>query len=460
MLKIYNTLTQKKEIFKSLVDKKINMYVCGMTVYDYCHLGHARVMLVFDVVVRYLRSQGFEVNYVCNITDIDDKIIQRAHENKETFQELTQRYIQALEEDMKALGVISPTKQPRATSYIAEMQALISVLLEEEIAYRAVSGDIYYDVKKFSSYGKLSHRHLDELQAGIRVEVSEDKKNPLDFVLWKMAKPGEPAWDSPWGRGRPGWHIECSAMSMQCLGEHFDIHGGGFDLIFPHHENEIAQSEGVTHKTFANTWMHVGYLQVNKEKMSKSLGNFFTIRDILKKYHPEVIRYFILSSHYRSPLHYSEEILNNAQLALERLYLVLREFNLKENIKPASSRFRERFLSSMNDDFNTPEALAVLFEIAREINRIKNENEEEAKMLAYELREEAAILGLLTEEPSNFLQKSSKEIDVKRIEMLIQQRVLARLEKDWKQADKIRDELFALGVVIEDAEGKTRWRIQ
>ena len=361
---------------------------------------------------------------------------------------------------MKALGVISPTKQPRATSYIAEMQALISVLLEEEIAYRAVSGDIYYDVKKFSSYGKLSHRHLDELQAGIRVEVSEDKKNPLDFVLWKMAKPGEPAWDSPWGRGRPGWHIECSAMSMQCLGEHFDIHGGGFDLIFPHHENEIAQSEGVTHKTFANTWMHVGYLQVNKEKMSKSLGNFFTIRDILKKYHPEVIRYFILSSHYRSPLHYSEEILNNAQLALERLYLVLREFNLKENIKPASSRFRERFLSSMNDDFNTPEALAVLFEIAREINRIKNENEEEAKMLAYELREEAAILGLLTEEPSNFLQKSSKEIDVKRIEMLIQQRVLARLEKDWKQADKIRDELFALGVVIEDAEGKTRWRIQ
>ena len=460
MLKIYNTLTQKKEIFKSLVDKKINMYVCGMTVYDYCHLGHARVMLVFDVVVRYLRSQGFEVNYVCNITDIDDKIIQRAHENKETFQELTQRYIQALEEDMKALGVISPTKQPRATSYIAEMQALISVLLEEEIAYRAVSGDIYYDVKKFPSYGKLSHRHLDELQAGIRVEVSEDKKNPLDFVLWKMAKPGEPAWDSPWGRGRPGWHIECSAMSMQCLGEHFDIHGGGFDLIFPHHENEIAQSEGVTHKTFANTWMHVGYLQVNKEKMSKSLGNFFTIRDILKKYHPEVIRYFILSSQYRSPLHYSEEILNNAQLALERLYLVLREFNLKENIKPASSRFRERFLSSMNDDFNTPEALAVLFEIAREINRIKNENEEEAKMLAYELREEAAILGLLTEEPSNFLQKSSKEIDVKRIEMLIQQRVLARLEKDWKQADKIRDELFALGVVIEDAEGKTRWRIQ
>lgn len=461
MLKIYNTLTQKKEEFKPLVPKKIGMYVCGMTVYDYCHMGHARTMVAFDVIIRYLRAKGYDVNYVCNITDIDDKIINRANENKEPYNDLTARFIKALEEDMHALHVLPPTWQPRATAHIEEMLVIINKLLEQNIAYIGANGDVYYDVSKFKEYGKLAHRNLDQLQSGIRVEVAEAKRNPLDFVLWKAAKPNEPAWDSPWGQGRPGWHIECSAMSMKCLGKHFDIHGGGFDLIFPHHENEIAQSEAATHETFANYWMHVGFLQINKEKMSKSLGNFFTIRDVLKTHHPEVLRYFILTSHYRSPLNYSEEALDNAKTALERLYLALRGCELTAEKQTTISTWQERFTAAMDDDFNTSEALAILFELVREINRVKPENQMLANQLAQELKEMAGILGILHHKPDAFLKELSRQtVDATQVESLIQKRNAARAAKDWAMADQVRDELSALGVIIEDGKNGTTWRIQ
>ncbi|MBI5447726.1 MAG: cysteine--tRNA ligase [Gammaproteobacteria bacterium] len=463
MLKIYNTLTQKKEEFKSIVPNKIGMYVCGMTVYDYCHMGHARTMVAFDVIVRYLRASGYEVNYVCNITDIDDKIIHRANENKESFEKLTARFIEALEEDMRALYVLPPSWQPRATAHIEEMQVIINALLEQDIAYLGGNGDVYYDVSTFPHYGALSHRHLDQLQSGIRVEVAEAKRNPLDFVLWKAAKPAEPAWASPWGQGRPGWHIECSAMSMKGLGEHFDIHGGGFDLIFPHHENEIAQSEAANHQTFANYWMHVGFLQINKEKMSKSLGNFFTIRDVLKQYSPEVLRYFILTSHYRSPLNYSEEALENAKTALTRLYIALRDSDcLEEKSEGVDSVWQKRFTEAMDDDFNTSEALAVLFDLAREMNRINVEDKEKASELGQQLKALANILGLLQQPPAVFLKEAILQqagLDTTQVESLIQQRHEARAAKNWALADQIREELTRLGVVIEDNKaGGTRWR--
>lgn len=458
MLTIYNTLTQKKEVFKPIEAGKVGMYVCGMTVYDYCHMGHARTMVAFDAIVRYLRARHYDVNYICNITDIDDKIINRANENHETCEALTQRFIQAMKEDMAALFVLPPNDQPCATHHIDGMVEMIKGLLDKGFAYVGDNADVYFDVRRFSDYGKLSHRNLDQMQSGSRVEVSEAKKNPLDFVLWKAAKLGEPAWASPWGAGRPGWHIECSVMSLKALGKHFDIHGGGFDLIFPHHENEIAQSEANNEEAFANYWMHVGFLQINKEKMSKSLNNFFTIREVLKEHHPEVLRYFILTSHYRSPLNYSEEGLVNAKQALERIYLALR------GIHPAESSeclaWRKAFFEAMDDDFNTPQALAVLFELTRELNRVKESSEKMAAHLAYELIYLAKILGIINYSSEDFLRAAAKSsISSEEIETLIAERQAARNEKNWKKADEVRAKLIEHGVLIEDTkEGKTSWR--
>lgn len=459
MLTIYNSLTQTKEPFKPINPGHVKMYVCGMTVYDYCHLGHARTMVAFDVIVRYLRAQGYSVDYVSNITDIDDKIIARAHENNENYEALTSRFIAALHEDMRALNVIMPDSQPRATHFMPDMIALIQALLKEGAAYVADNGDVYYNVKSFANYGQLAHRDLDKLQAGARVEVSHAKHSPLDFVLWKLAKPHEPSWDSPWGLGRPGWHLECSAMSMKCLGEHFDIHGGGFDLIFPHHENEIAQSEGATHHRFVNTWMHVGFLQINKEKMSKSLKNFFTIREILSRFNPEVVRYFILTSHYRSPLNFSEEALLSAKAALERMYLCLRDFPAISADKLPQNQFTERFMGAMNDDFNTPDALAVLFELVREINREKGEDPKMATQFAQQLWVLGSYLGLQYQSPETFL-KSEKTLDPAKIEQLIEARAQARKDKNYARADQIRQELDHLGVVIEDGPSGTSWRVK
>jgi cysteinyl-tRNA synthetase len=358
-LKIYNTLTRKKETFQPRVPGKIGMYVCGMTVYDYCHIGHARVMIVFDTVARYFRHKGYALTYVRNITDIDDKIIHRANENGEEFTALTQRFIDAMHEDEKALSVLPPDIEPRATQSIPAIIAMIEALITKGLAYAGTNGDIFYSVSKFESYGKLSGKNLADLQVGERVDVDHAKQNPLDFVLWKMAKADEPSWDSPWGAGRPGWHIECSAMSTCCLGNHFDIHGGGMDLQFPHHENEIAQSEGATGETFVNVWMHNGFVRVDNEKMSKSLGNFFTVREVLKQYQPEVIRFFILQSHYRSPLNYSDEQLNDAKAGLTRLYTALRDVEVID--APLEGDYKIRFERAMGDDFNTPVAVSVLF---------------------------------------------------------------------------------------------------
>ncbi|MEA3278934.1 MAG: cysteine--tRNA ligase, partial [Pseudomonadota bacterium] len=383
MLQIYNSLTRQKEEFVPLEPGKVRMYVCGMTVYDYCHLGHARVMVVFDVVSRYLRERGFDVTYVRNITDIDDKIINRANEKGEAFSDLTERFIQAMHEDSDVLGILPPSEEPRATTHMAEIISMVRALIDKGYAYVADNGDVYYSVAKFTGYGRLSGKDPEELRAGARVEIGEAKRDPLDFALWKAAKPGEPAWDSPWGQGRPGWHIECSAMSTSCLGNHFDIHGGGADLQFPHHENEIAQSEGATGEPFVNLWMHNGFVRVNEEKMSKSLGNFFTVREILRRYRPEEVRYFILTSQYRSPLNYDDEHLQNARGALTRLYTALRGLPAAEPM--GAERFRERFHAAMDDDFNTPEALAVLFDLVREINRVRAEDEVEAAHLGAEL---------------------------------------------------------------------------
>ena len=373
MLKIYNSLTRAKETFVPILPGKVGMYVCGMTVYDYCHLGHARVMVVFDVAKRWLAATGFDVTYVRNITDIDDKIIRRAAENKEPIDALTGRFIRAMDEDAAALGVLKPDLEPRATDNVPQMLDLIGQLVKKGIAYQAKNGDVYYSVREFRGYGKLSGKSLDELQAGERVEVDVNKHDPLDFVLWKSAKPGEPSWDSPWGRGRPGWHIECSAMSERFLGEHFDIHGGGQDLQFPHHENEIAQSEGAHDHVFVNYWMHNGFVRVDNEKMSKSLGNFFTVREVLARYDAEVVRFFIVRAHYRSPLNYSDQHLDDAKAALTRLYTALKTVPARaapiDWKQPPAARFRE----AMNDDFNTPEAVAVLFDLANEVNRSRSE---------------------------------------------------------------------------------------
>jgi len=452
MLTIYNTLTRSKQRFVALEPGKVGMYVCGMTVYDFCHLGHARVLVVFDLVCRWLRASGYQVNYVRNITDIDDKIIKRALENGEPFEQLTGRFIEAMDEDAAALGVSKPDLEPRATANIPQMLSLIGTLIDKGMAYRADNGDVYFAVHKFKGYGKLSGKSLQQLRAGARVDIDPSKREPLDFVLWKSAKANEPAWESPWGKGRPGWHIECSAMSQRYLGTQFDIHGGGQDLQFPHHENEIAQSEGAHEHTFVNYWMHNGFVRIDDEKMSKSLGNFFTVREILQRYDPEVVRFFIVRAHYRSPLNYSDQHLDDARQALTRLYTALKAFDLEGGNDEIDwdDAYAKRLREAMDDDFNTPEAVAVLFELANEVNR------SQSRKLAHQLRALGAVLGLLQRQPAAFLQAGGDaDLATEEIEARIMARNVARKEKDFAEADRIRDELLAMGVVLEDASGET-----
>jgi cysteinyl-tRNA synthetase len=458
MLKIYNSLTKQKEAFVPIEPGKVRMYVCGMTVYDYCHIGHARVLVVFDLVARYLRARGYQVTYVRNITDIDDKIIRRAGDNHEPIEAFTDRFIGYMHEDADALGVLRPDAEPRATRHIDAILAMIAKLIERGYAYAATNGDVYYRVRRFPHYGRLSGKSLDDLLVGARVEADEAKDDPLDFVLWKAAKPGEPYWDSPWGRGRPGWHIECSAMSTGCLGNHFDIHGGGLDLQFPHHENEIAQSEGATGEKFVNLWMHNGFVRVNEEKMSKSLGNFFTIREVLRLYDPEVVRYFLLASHYRSPLNYSDDSLEQAKSALTRLYIALKD--LPEASAPGHGEHERRFNEAMDDDFNTPLAVAALFELAHDVNRLRSEDLSEAAELGALLRKLGNVLGILERRAEDYLKGGAASgPDDSEIEVLIAQRLAARAAKNWAESDRIRDQLKAQGVVLEDRPGgKTEWR--
>jgi len=457
MLKIYNSLAKCKQDFVPLTANKVKLYVCGMTVYDYCHLGHARVMVVFDMIVRWFRESGYDVTYVRNITDIDDKIIIRAQENQETIETLTGRFIRAMNEDSSALGVLPPSFEPRATQYIESMISMIQILIEKDFAYAAANGDVFYAVDKFPDYGKLSGKVAANLNAGERVAVNPHKRNPLDFVLWKAVKANEPFWTAPWGKGRPGWHIECSAMCENYLGEHFDIHGGGQDLQFPHHENEIAQSEAAHDTPFVNYWMHNGFVRVDNEKMSKSLGNFFTVREILANYQPEVVRFFILRAHYRSPLNYSDSHLEDAKHALDRLYTALKG-NIVTN-KPKldwNNIHAQRFMGAMNDDFNTPEAIAVLFDLANETNK------KSLKQGADLLKGLGGILGLLQQDPQQYFQDDASLGDSaytsEQIEDLIQERVTARKEGDYARADQIRKDLFNAGVVLEDNPQGTGWR--
>ena len=460
MLKIYNTLTRKKEIFSPRIEGKVGLYVCGMTVYDYCHVGHARVMVVFDTVARYFRYSSYELTYVRNITDIDDKIIHRAREQGVSLTELTERFIEAMHEDERALSVLPPDIEPKATQSIPGIIAMIEILCAKDLAYVGNNGDVFYAVTKFKNYGQLSGKNLDDLQVGERVDVDLAKRNPLDFVLWKMAKENEPAWPSPWGLGRPGWHIECSAMSTCCLGNSFDIHGGGMDLQFPHHENEIAQSEGATGVKFVNFWMHNGFVRINEEKMSKSLDNFFTVREVLKQYQPEIIRFFILSSHYRSPLNYSDEQLNDARLALTRLYTAIRGCD-RENAD-IDVAYKARFEAAMDDDFNTPVALSVLFDIARELNAAKEAKSAKVKHLVASLRLLGGLLGIVQGDADDFLKSgivNSVVIDMELIEQQIQARLAAKKARDWGLADKIRDDLKEQGVILEDTpDGLSTWR--
>ena len=471
MTTIYNTLTRQKEPFTPIDPKNVRMYVCGMTVYDYCHLGHARVMVVFDMIARWLRECGYPLTYVRNITDIDDKIIARAAENGETIGELTARFIQAMHEDAEALGVLRPDIEPKATENIPQMIAMIETLIQNGKAYPAANGDVYYAVREFAAYGQLSGKSLDDLRAGERVEVDGFKRDPLDFVLWKAAKAGEPAWESPWGNGRPGWHIECSAMSENLFGDTFDIHGGGADLQFPHHENEIAQSVGATGHTCGHDhaqthhgqsiashvkyWLHNGFIRVDGEKMSKSLGNFFTIREVLKQYDPEVVRFFILRAHYRSPLNYSDAHLDDAKGALTRLYTTLKNtpaasFELSEN----ANDYTRRFYAAMNDDFGTVEAVAVLFELAGEVNKTNDAH------LAGCLKALGGIIGLLQRDSTEFLQGGavSDGLSNEEIEDLIAQRKQARADKNWAESDRIRDLLNEHKIILEDNAGGTTWR--
>ncbi|EST16600.1 cysteine--tRNA ligase [Pseudomonas fulva] len=458
MLTIYNTLTKTKEPFKPLDGNNVRMYVCGMTVYDYCHLGHGRSMVAFDLATRWLRKSGYNLTYVRNITDIDDKIINRANENGETFDALTARMIDAMHEDERRLNILPPDQEPRATDHIAGMHAMIQTLIDKGYAYAPGNGDVYYRVGKFVGYGKLSRKKIEDLRIGARIEVGEAKQDPLDFVLWKGVKPGEPSWESPWGPGRPGWHIECSVMSTCCLGESFDIHGGGSDLEFPHHENEIAQSEAATGKPYANAWMHCGMIRINGEKMSKSLNNFFTIRDVLEKYHPEVVRYLLVASHYRSAINYSEDSLRDAKGALERFYHALR--GLPRVPASGGDAFVERFTAAMNDDFGTPEACAVLFDLVREINRLRESDVAAAAGLAGRLRELGDVLGVLQLEADDFLRAGAEgKVDAAQVEGLIQARLQARADKNWGESDRIRDQLTAMGVVLEDSKGGTTWRL-
>jgi cysteinyl-tRNA synthetase len=460
MLKIYNSLSRSKQDFIPIEPGKVRMYVCGMTVYDYCHLGHARVMVVFDMVNRWLRADGFDVTYVRNITDIDDKIIKRAAENHEPIDALTGRFIAAMDEDAARLGVEKPEHEPRATQYVPGMIAMIQALIDNGLAYVAKSGDVCYSVHKFPGYGKLSGKSLDDLRAGERVDVAVGKDDPLDFVLWKSAKPGEPQWDSPWGQGRPGWHIECSVMSDALLGEHFDIHGGGADLQFPHHENEIAQSEGAHGHQHVNYWIHNGFVRVDNEKMSKSLGNFFTIREVLERYDAEVVRFFILRAHYRSPLNYSDQHLDDARGALTRLYTALK--NAPPHPSPLTPHpvvdwhdpYASAFKAAMEDDFNTAEAVAVLFDLANEANKTRD------AQLAGLLRALGGVLGLLQRDPSEFLQGGAGESGCtpEQIEQRIAERNAAKKAKDYAAADRIRKELLDQGVVLEDTPQGTVWR--
>ncbi|MBP3142194.1 cysteine--tRNA ligase [Aliivibrio fischeri] len=459
MLKIYNSLTRQKEEFKPITEGKVGMYVCGVTIYDLCHIGHGRTFVSFDVISRYLRFLGYDLTFVRNITDIDDKIIKRAAENGETCDALTERLIADMHADFDALNMKRPDVEPRATEYIKEIIALVERLIERGFAYVASNGDVMFEVKKYDEYGRLSRQDLEQLQAGSRVTLEEAsvKRSGMDFVLWKMSKPGEPTWESPWGPGRPGWHIECSAMNSSILGDHFDIHGGGSDLMFPHHENEIAQSCCAHDTPYVNTWMHSGMVMVDREKMSKSLGNFFTIRDVLAHYDSETVRYFLMSGHYRSQLNYSEENLNQARASLERLYTSLRGLDL--SVTPAGGEeFVGRFSTAMNDDFNTPEAYSVLFEMAREVNRLKTENIDTASKLGALMRELADVLGLLSQEPEAFLQGGSSNDDVAEIEALIKARNDARAAKDWAAADAARDAIAALNIVLEDGPEGTTWR--
>ena len=459
MLQIYNSLTRKKEIFTPREAGKVGMYVCGITVYDFCHIGHARMFIVFDVLYRHLLALDYEVNYVRNITDVDDKIIARAAQNQQSVEDLTGLYISAMHEDETALNVLRPTHEPRATGAITDMITMIQQLIDTGYAYAADNGDVFYSVSKFAAYGELSGRKLEDMRAGERVAVDQNKRDPMDFVLWKSVKPGEPSWSSPWGEGRPGWHIECSAMAKTHLGEQFDIHGGGMDLQFPHHENEKAQSEAAHGNTFARYWMHNGFVRVDDEKMSKSLDNFFTVREVLKAYSGEELRFFIVNSHYRSPLNYSTEQLDSARAALRRLYTALRGTRADDSLGIVRS-YVDRFDQSMNDDLNTAEAFAVLFDVASEINKLDVASDDATK-LANTLRALGGRLGLMQADPDAVLQGSPSAqdgISAEEIDSLIVERDTARSEKNWQRSDEIRDQLSAAGITLEDAGGKTTWR--
>jgi len=461
MLKIYNTLTRNKEDFVPIVPNHIGMYVCGVTIYDLCHIGHARTFVCFDVIVRYLRYRGYEVKYVRNITDIDDKIIRRANENGESIGELTDRMAKCMHEDFDALNIIRPDIEPKATEHIDDIIGIVKMLVEQGHAYVADNGDVMFSIDSYPEYGRLSKQNLEKLQAGARVGVEDSKKNPLDFVLWKKSKPGEPMWDSPWGQGRPGWHIECSAMNHRYLGTNFDIHGGGSDLMFPHHENEIAQSCCAFHDRYVNTWIHSGMVMINKEKMSKSLGNFFTIRDVLKEYDGETVRFFLMSGQYRSALNYSQENLDLARTGLTRLYTSLADVPAVDYREEYGTSFVERFKTAMDDDFNTPEAYSVLFDLAREINRLKASDIDEAAKLASVLRKLGYVMGILQQNPEAYLKAGKTEQDdaeVARIEALIEERKNAKKNKDWAKADAVRNELQGMGIIIEDGPNGTTWR--
>lgn len=458
-LEIYNTLSKRKETFTPITPNKVGLYVCGITVYDLCHMGHARTYLSFDIIVRYLRHKGYEVTYVRNITDVDDKIIKRAAENGETPEQLTERTIAKMHEDFAALNLLPPDLEPRVTENIPEIIEIVQTLIDKGYAYQADSGDVLFAVDKYKDYGKLSRQDLDQLQAGIRVETSEDKLSPLDFVLWKSAKPGELSWDSPFGEGRPGWHIECSAMNNKHLGAHFDIHGGGSDLTFPHHENEIAQSCCAFDTSYVNTWMHAGMVQVDNEKMSKSLGNFFTLRDVLEKHDAETLRFFLMSAHYRSQLSYSQDNIDQARAGLERLYLALRDVQIDTTGDLSHGGYLTRFEAAMNDDFNMPVAISILFDCAKALNKT-GDDKAEASRLGFVLKQLGAILGVLQSEPNQYLQSSDDQDDgfAAKVDALIVKRNQARADKNWADADAARDELTELGVALEDGPSGTTWR--
>ncbi|MGJ8693508.1 MAG: cysteine--tRNA ligase [Thalassotalea sp.] len=459
MLQIYNTLSRQKEKFTPITPGKVGLYVCGVTVYDLCHIGHARTYIGFDNIVRYLRFTGYDVTYVRNVTDVDDKIIKRSIENNESCEVLTARTIADMYQDFDALNLVRPDIEPKVTTHMAEIIAMVEQLVAKSHAYVAESGDVLFDVSSFAKYGELSGQNLDQLQAGSRVDVDDTKRNPLDFVLWKMTKAGEPSWSSPWGEGRPGWHIECSAMNAKELGAHFDIHGGGSDLSFPHHENEIAQSCCALDTPYVNYWIHTGMVQVDQTKMSKSLGNFFTIREVLNQYDAETVRFFLTSGQYRSQLNYSTENLDQARSSLERIYTALRDVTPAQNLTlDLQNSSVKKFCQAMDDDFNTPEAIAVLFELAKELNLSKQDNPEQATELAFILTSLGNLLGVLKQTPEQFLQGQGDDDEVAIIEALIVQRNQARVDKNWALADEARDKLNAMNIVLEDSAGKTTWR--